>query len=192
MTAVALQQPGRRPPHDLEAEAAVIGSLLLDGDGLVLVLDFLRETDFYRATNGAMYAAAAALFRAGRKIDPTTMAAELERSGKLTSIGGRAHLHELREQTVVASNVEHYARIVRAAADKRALIKAGEASMRLGYDGSLEAEEAVAEAQRQHYALGADQLGAGLVGLGSLLQPAMDRIDAQIGSGGDSVQGVST
>ncbi len=192
MTAVALQQPGRRPPHDLEAEQAVIGSLLLDGDGLVLVLDFLREADFYSVANGAMYAAASALFRTGRKIDPTTMAAELERSGKLASIGGRARLHELREQTVVAANVEHYAGIVRAASDKRALIRAGEESMRLGYDAGVEATDAMAQAQRRHYELGADLVGAGLVAVSTLLRPAMDQVEAQVNQGGDGVSGVST
>ena len=188
MCAVPVSVPqGRVPPHDLEAETSVLGAILLDPAAITRVLDQLSPDDFYRENNGQIYRAAQNLFREGEPIDNVTLAAELAKLGVLERVGGRAHLALLQESVPTAANVEHYARIVKDRAYKRQLISAGTQVTGLGYDESLDAGEAVNQAQAHVYAISDDQVGAGLEHIYSLLKPAMDRIDAQMASGGGVV-----
>jgi replicative DNA helicase len=175
---------GRMPPQDLEAETSVLGAILLDQAAITRVLDFLAPEDFYRENNGQVYRAALNLFREGEPIDNVTLAAELEKLGVLERIGGRAQLALLQESVPTAANVEHYARIVKDRAYKRRLITAGGQVTALGYDDSLDAEEAVNQAQANVYAISDERVGSGLERLYDLLRPAMDRIDAQMATGG--------
>src|SRR5438105_9746959 len=181
----------RVPPHDLEAEASVLGAILLDPVAVTRVLDFLDPEDFYRENHGQVYRAALSLFREGEPIDNVTIAAELEKMGVLERVGGRAQLAMLQKSVPTAANVEHYGRIVKARAYKRRLITAGSQVTALGFDESLDADEAVNQAQSQVYAISDDRVGSGLEHLYDLLKPAMDRIDAQMAAGG-GVVGIAT
>lgn len=178
---------GRLPPNDLEAEASVLGAILLDQTAITRILDLVNPEDFYRENHGQIYRAAMQLFREGEPIDNVTLAAELEKMGVLERVGGRAHLAMLQEQTPTAANVEHYARIVRDRSYKRRLISAGTQVSTFGYDDSLEAGEAVNQAQACVYGITDDQVNSGMERLYDLLKPAMDRIDAQMASGGGVV-----
>src|SRR5947209_7252095 len=91
MATIALT-PGRVPPHDLDAEMSVLGSILLDPLSIAKVLQFLHPEDFYRENNGQVYRAALDLFAAGEPIDNVTVAAQLQTMGMLDRIGGRAQL----------------------------------------------------------------------------------------------------
>jgi replicative DNA helicase len=182
---------GRVPPHDLEAESSVLGAILLDPAAITRILEIIDPEDFYRENNAQIYRAALTLFREGEPIDNVTLAAQLEQMGVLERVGGRAHLAMLQEQTPTAANVEHYARIVKAKAYKRRLITAGTQVTALGYDETLEAGEAVNQAQSHVYAISDEQVGSGMERLYDLLKPAMDRIDAQMASGG-GVLGIAT
>jgi replicative DNA helicase len=188
---VSLRPEGRIPPNDLEAETSVLGAILLDQTAITRVLDFLGDDDFYRENNGQIYRAALTLFREGEPIDNVTLASELEKMGVLERVGGRGHLALLQESVPTAANIEHYARIVKAKAYKRRLITAGSQVTALGFDDSLDAEEAVNQAQAQVYAISDDRVGSGMERLYDLLKPAMDRIDAQMATGG-GVIGISS
>ncbi|HVB76995.1 MAG TPA: replicative DNA helicase [Candidatus Nitrosotalea sp.] len=181
----------RVPPHDLEAEASVLGAILLDPTAITRVLDALGSDDFYRENNAEVYRAAVELFREGEPIDSITLAAQLEKQGVLERVGGRAQLALLQEAVPTAANVEHYARIVKARAQKRRLIAAGGQVTGFGYDDALDADEAVNQAQATVYAVSDDRTGSDLARLYDLLKPAMDRIDAQMASGG-GVVGIPT
>ena len=175
---------GRVQPQDLEAETSVLGAILLDQAAITRVLDFLSPEDFYRENNAQIYRAALNLFREGEPIDNVTLASELEKLDVLERIGGRAHLALIQEAVPTAANVEHYARIVKDKAYKRRLIAAGGQVTALGFDDSLDADEAVNQAQAHVYAISDDRVGSGMERLYDLLKPAMDRIDAQMASGG--------
>ena len=184
MCAVPVSPQVRVPPHDLEAETSVLGAILLDPAAITRILDQLNPDDFYRENNGQIYRAAQNLFRDGEPIDNVTLAAELGKLGILERVGGRAHLALLQESVPTAANVEHYARIVKDRAYKRRLISAGTHVTGLGYDESLDADEAVNSAQAHVYAISDDKVGTGMEHIYGLLKPAMDRIDAQMASGG--------
>jgi replicative DNA helicase len=184
---VPVSGTGRVPPHDLEAEASVLGAILLDQTALSRVLEIIQPEDFYRENNAQVYRAAIELFREGEPIDLVTLGDQLQKQGVLERVGGRAHLATLVEQTPTAANVEYYGRIVKNHAYKRALISAGGEVTALGYNDALEAEEALNSAQAKVFSIAEQRTGAGMERLYDLLKPAMDRIDAQMASGGGVV-----
>jgi replicative DNA helicase len=184
VSAVPVSPQVRVPPHDLDAETSVLGAILLDPAAITRVLDQITPEDFYRENNGQIFRAAQNLFREGEPIDNVTLAAELAKLGLLDRVGGRAHLALLQESVPTAANVEHYAKIVKGKAYKRRLISAGTHVTGLGYDESLDADEAVNAAQAHVYAISDDKVGSGMEHIYGLLKPAMDRIDAQMASGG--------
>ncbi len=184
---VSLPGGSRVPPHDLEAEASVLGAILLDQTALSRVLEILAPEDFYRENNGQIYRAGIELFRDGEPIDLVTLGDQLQKQGVLERIGGHAHLATLLEQTPTAANVEYYGRIVKGHAYKRALISAGGDVTALGYNEALEAEEALNTAQARVFSIAEQRTGTGMERLYDLLKPAMDRIDAQMASGGGVV-----
>ena len=88
----------RLPPQDLDAEEAVIGSLLVDGEGIMKVAPFLRPEDFYRERNRWAYEAALALSERREGLNQVTLAHELAQRGQLEAAGGSAYLALLVEQ----------------------------------------------------------------------------------------------
>jgi replicative DNA helicase len=129
------------PPHDAEAEASVLGALLLDEAAMARVIELITPEDFYRETNSQVYRAALNLFQAGTPIDNVTLAGELESLGMLHRVGGRTQLALLQEQVPTATNIVHYAQRVHTCARKRRLIEAGRAAIQLGQDPGLDAEQ---------------------------------------------------
>lgn len=174
---------GRVPPHDLDAEQSVLGSILQDPEAIARVLDLLRAEDFYRENHGQIYTACERLFQEGEPIDNVTVTDQLDKMGVLERVGGRAGLLLLQESVPTAANIEYYARIVRARSDKRKLIRAGGNIAGLGYDPAVEAEDALSAAQSEVYKIAGDRLRADFERLYDLLRPAMDKIDAQMASG---------
>src|ERR1700716_2512014 len=175
--------PGRVPPHDLDAEMSVIGSVLLDPLSVAKVLQFLHPEDFYRENNGQIFRAALDLFAAGEPIDNVTLAAQLQTMGLLDRVGGRAHLASMQCAVPTAANIEYYGRIVKEKAYKRRLISAGSNIAGYGYDDSIEAEDAINQAQSLVFGVADDRDQRELARLYDLLGPAMERISLQMESG---------
>src|SRR5499427_2620023 len=174
---------GRIPPHDLDAELSILGSVLLDPLSIAKVLQFLRPEDFYRENNGQMYRAALDLFAAGEPIDNVTLASQLQSMGLLERVGGRAQLASMQSAVPTAANIEFYGRIVKEKAYKRRLISAGGSIAGFGYDDSIEAEEAINQSQSLVFGVADDRDQRELARLYDLLGPAMERISVLMESG---------
>jgi replicative DNA helicase len=174
---------GRIPPHDLDAEMSILGSILLDPLSVAKVLQFLHPEDFYRENNGQIYRAALDLFAAGEPIDNVTLAAQLQTMGLLDRVGGRAQLASMQSAVPTAANIEYYGRIVKEKAYKRRLISAGGNIAGYGYDDSIEAEDAINKAQSLVFGVADDRDQRELARLYDLLGPAMERISLQMESG---------
>jgi replicative DNA helicase len=182
MATIALT-PGRVPPHDLDAETSVLGSILLDPLSIAKVLQFLHPEDFYRENNGQVYRAALDLFAAGEPIDNVTLAAQLQTMGMLDRVGGRSQLASMQSTVPTAANIEYYGRIIKEKAYKRRLISAGSNIAGFGYDDGVEAEEAINQAQSLVFGVADDRDQRELAKLYDLLGPAMERISLQMESG---------
>lgn len=136
------------PPHNTEAEAAVLGGLLIDRDAVGRVAAILRPGDFYRERNGTVYAAMLALYERREPVDYLTLSDELQRTGRYDEVGGLVYLSSLFNEVPTSLHVEQYARIVEAAALRRRLIHAAGRIAALGYDETLETEKALEDAEQ--------------------------------------------
>lgn len=149
------------PPHDLEAEEAVLGSLLIDGEAVHRVAPFLRPDDFYRERNRWVYEACLALAERGEAINQVTVASELARRGRLEPVGGHAFLSHLIAAVPTSVHVDHYARLVVRASLLRRLIEAGREITALGYQAPADPEEALARAEEVLFRVRTRQPGRG-------------------------------
>ena len=103
---------GKVPPHDLEAEQAILGSMLTDKDAVISSIERLKENDFYRDDNRAIYTAILNLYNRAEPIDIITVKAELESMGKFEQVGGLEYLAELPEKVPTTANALKYIKIV--------------------------------------------------------------------------------
>ena len=135
------------PPHDIEAEEAVIGSLLIDPDAILKIAVSLKAEDFFSETNRVIYQACLSLYQRNEAINQITVAHELMRQDKLEQIGGAAFLSHLISNVPTSLHVEYYAQIVSNAAVMRRLIAAGGQIEALGYEASPEVEASLNKAE---------------------------------------------
>ena len=113
----------RIPPHNLEAEESLLGSMMLSREAITAAVEaHIEAADFYKPAHGVVYEAALALHTRGEPIDPVTMAEELRRSGQLDALGGSQALMRIQASTPASANSSHYAQIVSELAMLRRLI----------------------------------------------------------------------
>ena len=140
---------GRIPPHDIEAEQAIIGSMLTDKDAVIAAIEILREQDFYREDNRIIYSAILNLYNRSEPIDIITLKAELKSMGKLEAVGGLEYIVQLPDRVPTTSNVEQYIKIVEEKSMLRALIKTADELITLGYDPTQEVEQVIDTAEKK-------------------------------------------
>ena len=124
---------GKIPPHDVEAEQAVIGSMLTDKEAVASSIEVLKEEDFYREDNRIIYSAMLNLYNRAEPIDLITLKAELESMGKFEQVGGFEYLAELPEKVPTTANATKYIKIVEEKSVLRNLIKTANEIIDLGY-----------------------------------------------------------
>ncbi len=140
---------GKVPPHDIEAEQAVIGSMLTSKDAVISAIEVLKDYDFYREDNKTIYGAILNLYNRAEPIDIITLKAELSSIGKLESVGGLEYLAELPDKVPTTANVDKYIRIVEEKSILRTLIKTANDLIELGYDPTQEVENIIDSAERR-------------------------------------------
>ena len=111
--------PDQEPPHNTEAEEAVLGAILAAGRLLADVTAVVEEADFYRPAHRTIWRAILRLADRGQPTDPVTVLGELDHSGELVDVGGGPFLHTLVEAVPTVANAAHYARLVAEAARRR-------------------------------------------------------------------------
>ena len=140
-------------PHNTEAEEALIGSLLIDGECIARIAPMLQPGDFYRERNQLCYDAALALSLRNQAIDQLTLAGELARTEKLELAGGMAYLSHLVASTPTSVHAEDYAEIISRTATMRKLIAAASKISELGYTDTDDLEATLRQAEDAVYAV---------------------------------------
>ena len=145
----------RLPPHSVEAEAAVLGGLLLDNSAFDRVGDFLRADDFYRADHRQIFEAISRLVQSARPADVVTVFEALQSLGQAEDAGGLSYINSLAIETPSASNIRRYAEIVRDRAILRKLISVSDniATTALNPAGK-ETRQILDEAETQIFRIG--------------------------------------
>jgi len=173
----------RLPPHNLEAERGVLGSLLLDPNLCDDVALVLRSEDFYATENQKLYAHLLAMHDDGSRIDTTLLLERLRQSGDMEAIGGSAYLGEVMQSVPHAANAIYYAEIVQAKSTLRALIHASTEILRDAYEPTLDPRELVNRAEEQIFAVHDQRSTTNVTPLQDVLVEAFDRIDARLEHG---------
>jgi replicative DNA helicase len=137
----------RLPPHDTDAEEAVLGSLLIDGTSIHRIAIILQPPDFHSERNSLIYGACLALYERDEAIDQITVAQELDREGKLESCGGAANLSRLIANCPTSLDIEHYAQIVYRLSIMRRLITAGDQISNIGYRADPDVDRSLNDAE---------------------------------------------
>ena len=144
---------GKVPPHDLEAEQAILGSMLTDKDAVIASVEVLKGEDFYREDNKAIYTAILNLYTRAEPIDIITVKSELESMGKLDQIGGLEYLAQLPEKVPTTANALKYIKIVEEKSTLRTLIKAANEIIESGYNQTEEVEDIMEGAEKKIFNL---------------------------------------
>ena len=134
-------------PHDMDAEEAVVGSLLIDGEAITSVTAFLKASDFYREKNRWCYEACLALVNRREAINQVTVAHELGLEGHLEDIGGPSYLSHLVAMVPTSLHIEYYGQIVSRTHMMRQLIRAAEEIATIGYEGAADVDAALSRAE---------------------------------------------
>ena len=164
-------------PANVEAEQAVLGSLLIDPDAIVKVSTTLRDVDFYREPHQWIFRALLALHERREPADFVTLVDELERNEQLEEIGGPAYITQLINSTPTAIYVDHYARIVERTATLRRLIGAANQIAELAYDESNDVNEVVDRAEAIILGVSESRIHRDLTPVARVLDEVVDQID---------------
>jgi len=162
------------PPHSLDSEEAVIGSLLIDGAAISKIIGFLAHGHFYYATNQLQYKACQELYARSEAIDQITLAQELARMGNLETCGGAANLSRLISICPTALDIENYANIVYQLHLNRELIKAGQRITELGFESRPDFASAMSEAEQALFTIQSQRSNQDLVHIREILDTYID------------------
>lgn len=181
----------RQLPQSLEAEQAVIGSMLIDPACIAEVIELLRPEDFYAEEHQRIFETIYSMFNTALKIDPVTVLDRLKAQGYYDEAGGRAYLMQLMEVTPTSANVKEYASIVRDKSMLRAIANAGAEIQNLAFSGGGSAAEVAELAEQKIYSVRQGREIKGLSPLKSVIMDLYAQLDERSRSDSD-IPGLST
>lgn len=168
----------RLPPHSIDAEEAVLGSLLIDPDAIFDVANFLRPPAFYKTQNRWIYEAILALSERREPIDFITLLEELRRREKLEEVGGEAYVIDLINAVPTSVNARSYAHVVEAAAMRRKMLSAASTIAELAYDEAEDVNIVIDRAEQALFSISEERTTRDLVPIRQIANSYLDRIQA--------------
>lgn len=179
----------RLPPHSVEAEEAVLGSLLIDPDAILEVASFLKPDAFYREQNKWIYQAILDLHEAREPLDFITLADTLRKRSQLEDVGGEAYLISLLNAVPTSVNARSYGRIVEAAAVRRRMLTAASAIANLAYDEDENVNVILDRAEQSLFSISEERTTRDLVPVRDIARAYLDRVE-ELHARGDEMIGV--
>ena len=169
------------PPQNLAAEQSVIGSMLLDKNAVVKVIEMLRPESFYRDAHRYIYESILELFDRGEPVDLVTVTENLRKAGKLDAVGGSVYVADLLNSVPTAANVEYYARIVEEKAVLRRLIEAGTKIVADAFNEPDDVDQILDSAEKAVFDIALKRVREGFNRIDSVIKRVLDRIDSLYG-----------
>ena len=165
------------PPQNVDAEASLLGAILIDSDAIVKIADDIRASDFYDPRHERIYEAVIQLYEKHHPIDVLTLSDQLKNTGFLEFIGGGAYLTELTNFVPTAAHVDQYASIVAQKGMRRRLIKAAQDIAELSYDERQTMRELIEEAESRLFEVSQQHVKQDVASLETILGESFDRLD---------------
>ena len=166
----------RIPPQNLEAEQAILGSLMVERDLVPIISEIVERNDFYAPHHATVYDAIVSLYERGEPVDKVSVAEELRRRKRLEEVGGADFISQLLNTVPTAASAEYYARVVAEKAILRALITAGGRISSMGFEQPENVDDVVDRCEQMIFEIGRRSAG-GFTLVRDLLKPAFERID---------------
>jgi replicative DNA helicase len=179
------------PPQNLAAEQSVIGSMLLDKNAVVRVLELLAPESFYRDAHRYIYEAIIELFDRGEPVDLVTVTEALRKSGKLDQAGGSVYVTDLLNSVPTAANAEYYAKIVEEKALLRRLIESGTAMIGEAFSDPDDVDQVLDRAEKSIFDIALKRSREGFQKIDSVIKKVLDKIDALYGKK-EAITGTTT
>ncbi len=174
-----MQAEGRTniPPQNTEAEASLLGAILIDSDALIKVADFITAEDFYEERHRRIFEAVTALYERRSPIDVLTLSDQLKATGFLEAVGGASYLTELTNFVPTAAHAEQYALIVSQKALRRRLIKASQDITGMGFDEAKNLQELIEEAETKLFEVSQQHVKQDVDSIEHILAESFERLD---------------
>lgn len=169
--------PKNLPPQNTEAEASLLGAILIDSDAIVKVADLVQPHDFYDERHARIYEAALQLYEKHSPIDVLTLSDQLRSTGMLDMVGGAGYLTELTNFVPTASHADKYAEIIAQKSMRRRLIKASQAITELGFDESQSLQELIESAETRLFEVSEQHIKQDITSIENILSASFDRLD---------------
>ena len=166
------------PPQSLEAEMAVLGSMLLDREATGLAIELLNESSFYKDAHKKIYSAIIKLFDENKAVDLITVVEELKKTNALDDVGGPAYLANIASSVPTAANISHYAKIVKEKHIVRNLINAATQIASECYNTSNDADDLVDKAEQIIFEIAAKKVETRSVPLRDVIRSSIETIDS--------------
>jgi replicative DNA helicase len=164
-------------PQNLDVEASLLGSLLIDSDAFIKIGDMISADDFFDAQHNRIFAAMRALHDKRSPIDILTLSEQLKNADQLESVGGASYLTELTNFVPTAAHLEQYAQIVADKAIRRRLISASQDIANIGFDENKSLQELIEEAETRLFEVSQRHVRQDVTSLESILGESFDRLD---------------
>lgn len=180
------------PPHNTEAEESVLGSLMIDPEGIETVANFLPPGDFYHPRNRDVYGAMMRLFERRQPTDFVMVCDELERSDQLEAVGGASYVSRLLTVVPTSIHVEHYARVVQRTAVMRRLIGAAGRIAAIGYEDEPDVRSALERAEQELFRVTQLKVGRDFQHIREVLAEYLEQIQFAAGDQVAATAGIQT
>ncbi len=171
----------RIPPQNLQAEQSVLGSMLIDKNAILKVIEILKPDSFYRDAHKYIYEAILDLFDKGEPVDLVTLTAVLQKNNRLESANGTVYLTDLLNSVPTSANIEYYAKIVEEKATLRRLIDAGTGMVSDAFADPENVDKILDRAEKSIFDIALKRTREGFYKLDRVLTNVLDRIDKLYG-----------
>lgn len=172
-----MEDISRIPPHSVESEQSILGSIILDKDAVITVAETINPSDFYKEAHKIIYESMLKLNSNNEPIDLITLIEELRKEGYLDNVGGISYLTSLSTIVPTTSNVKYYANIVKEKSVMRQLIKASNEIINLGYDASTDVQEILDKAEKNIFDISQEKASDDIQPISLVLQDTFDMIE---------------
>jgi replicative DNA helicase len=172
-----MEDIGRIPPHSVESEQSILGSILLDKEAIITVTETIQPEDFYKEAHKIIYECMMKLNNKSEPIDLITLTEELKKQGHLEDVGGISYITSLSTIVPTTSNVKYYSDIVKEKSVLRKLIKVSNDILNLGYDSSTKVEDILEKAEKQIFDISQEKSSEDFRSINSVLMDTYDMIE---------------
>ena len=186
-----MEDIGRIPPHSVESEQSILGSILLDKDAIITVTETIQPDDFYKEAHKIIYECMIKLNNKNEPIDLITLTEELKKQDNLENVGGISYITSLSTIVPTTTNVKYYADIVKEKSVLRKLIKVSNDILNLGYENSVKVEDILEQAEKKIFDISQEKSSEDFKSINSVLMDTYDMIE-KLYTNKEEITGITT